>query len=135
MKKIFSTSFKPSLLQFWLLLLRVSVSGFMLTHGFPKLLKVVNGDLQFGDPYGIGAEISLFLAAFAEGICSIFVLLGLGTRLAVIPLIFTMVTIVFVVHINDPFGRQELPLLYLLIYITLLITGAGKYSIDQVIKK
>lgn len=135
MKKIFSTSFKPSLLHFWLLLLRVGVSGFMLTHGFPKLLKVMNGNMQFGDPYGLGAEVSLVLAAFAEGICSILVILGLGTRLAVIPLIFTMVTVVFVVHGNDPFGRQELPLLYLLVYITLLITGAGKYSIDQIIKK
>lgn len=95
----------------------------------------MNGNMQFGDPYGLGAEVSLVLAAFAEGICSILVILGLGTRLAVIPLIFTMVTVVFVVHGNDPFGRQELPLLYLLVYITLLITGAGKYSIDQIIKK
>lgn len=135
MKKSLRTTFNQSLLHFWLLILRVSVSGFMLTHGIPKLLKVLDGEMQFGDPYGLGAEVSLTLAAFAEGICSIFVILGLGTRLAVIPLAFTMATAAFVAHGADPFGRKELALLYLLIYITLLILGSGKYSVDQVISK
>ena len=135
MKRLFNTSFSIALLHFWLLILRVGVSACMLTHGIPKLMNVVGGNMQFGDPYGWGAEVSLVLAAFAEAICSFLVILGLGTRLALIPLIFTMVTAIFVIHAADPFARQELPVLYLMIYMTLLVTGGGKYSLDRVIGK
>src|SRR5690606_413029 len=104
-----STSFNQSFLHFWLLVLRISASGMMLTHGFPKFMKIIEGNMQFGDPFGIGAGASLVLAAFAEFICSILIILGLATRWAVIPLIITMATAAFLVHGSDPFGKQELP--------------------------
>ena len=135
MKKFFSTAINLSFLHFWLLILRVGVSGLMLTHGYPKLLRLLDGNMQFGDPLGIGAGVSFVLAVFAEAICSVLIILGLGTRLASIPLIITMATAAFIVHANDPFGKQEVPILYLLIYVTLLIVGAGKYSLDQGIGK
>ncbi len=132
--KLISTAINLSLVHVWLLIFRVGVAGLMLTHGYPKLMKVFSGDMQFGDPLGIGQEISLILAAFAEGICSLLIILGLGTRLATIPVIITMVTAAFIVHASDPFSRQELPILYILAFTTLLITGPGKYSVDQKIK-
>jgi len=132
--KLFSTAINLSLVHIWLLIFRVGVAGFMLTHGYPKLIKVLNGDMQFGDPFGVGAEISLILAAFAEAICSFLIIIGLGTRLATIPVIITMATAAFIVHANDPLSRQELPIIYLLAFITILITGPGKYSVDQKIK-
>jgi putative oxidoreductase len=135
MKTIFSTGYQNSWLNLWLLILRIGASILMLTHGFPKLMKVIEGNMQFGDPLGLGATTSLILATFAEAFCSIFIMLGLATRLATIPLIITMATAAFIVHANDPFSRQEMPLLYLLIYITLLVTGAGKYSVDHAISK
>ncbi len=135
MKTIFSTGYRNSWLNLWLLILRIGASILMLTHGFPKLMKVIEGNMQFGDPLGLGATTSLILATFAEAFCSIFIMLGLATRLATIPLIITMATAAFIVHANDPFSRQEMPLLYLLIYITLLVTGAGKYSVDHAISK
>lgn len=135
MKTIFSTGYQNSWLNLWLLILRIGASILMLTHGFPKLMKVIEGNMQFGDPLGLGATTSLILATFAEAFCSIFIMLGLATRLATIPLIITMATAAFIVHADDPFSRQEMPLLYLLIYITLLVTGAGKYSVDHAISK
>lgn len=103
----------------------------MFTHGFPKFYKLMaGGEVQFRDVLGMGPAVSLSLAVFAEVICSTFVLVGLGTRLATIPLIITMLTAAFVAHADDPFGKKELPLLYLFIYITVLILGSGKYSID-----
>ena len=113
-------------------LLRVFSSLFMLTHGFPKVMKVINGDMSFADPIGLGAGLSLVLSAFAEGICSLFVLLGWKTRLAAIPLIINMAVAVFFAHAGDPFGDKEMALLYLLIFVVLFITGAGKYSLDRV---
>lgn len=84
---------------------------------------------------GVGDELSLYLALFAEIGCSIFVILGCATRLVVIPLIITMLVAVFIIHAADPFVKQEMGLHYLLIYVMLLLTGAGRYSIDYLISK
>ncbi len=116
-----------------LLLLRVGSGAMMLTHGIPKIMRLFGGnEIKFADPFGLGPEISLVLAAFAEVICAILVMLGVKIRLAVIPLIITMLTAVFYAHANDPFGRKELPLLYCLVFIALLLTGGGSYSLDKI---
>jgi putative oxidoreductase len=46
-----------------------------------------------------------------------------------------MLVAAFVAHAGDPFGKKEMALLYLLVYITLFITGPGKYSIDNALGK
>lgn len=114
-----------------LLILRVGFSAAMLTHGYGKFMKVINGEWQFGDPLGIGVEASLILAAFAEFICSILVILGLTTRYALVPLIITMLVAWQIAHGDDPFSRQEKSVLFLISYVSLFITGAGNYSLDR----
>lgn len=88
------------------------------------------GDFAFADPIGIGEPATLVLAVFAEVVCSTFIFIGLGTRIAAVPLIATMLVAAFVANWDSPFGKKELALLYLFIYITLLILGSGKYSLD-----
>ena len=94
-----------------------------------------HGNFGFGDPLGIGPELSLFLVTFAEAVCAFFVLIGLWTRIALIPLIINMVVIVFVAHAGDPFSDKELGLFFLIAWTTLFITGAGKYSLDEFFDK
>lgn len=119
-----------------LLLLRLGVSGMMLTHGIPKLIRLFgSGPIQFGDPIGIGVEASLTLTVFSEVICSVLILVGLGTRLASIPLIITMAVAFFIVHAAHAFERKELALFYLIVYVVLLLTGSGKYSLDHYLLK
>lgn len=113
------------------LILRLGAGAFILTHGIPKLMKVFAGDMSFGDPIGLGPGLSLVLSAFAEGICGILVVLGLGTRLASIPLIINMAVAGFIAHAADPFGTKEKALLFLIVFIVLFLTGSGKYSLDQ----
>ena len=36
-----------------------------------------------------------------------------------------------VVHWGDPFGRVEKALLFLTVFVILMMTGPGKYSIDR----
>jgi putative oxidoreductase len=116
------------------LILRIIGGGFMLTHGVPKLMKVINGNMEFSDPIGLGVGPSLFLTVFAEFFCALFIFLGLGTRLASIPLFITMFVAAFVAHGDDPFARKEKALMFLLVYLALFLFGGGKYSIDNFIK-
>lgn len=111
-------------------LLRIGAASLMLTHGVPKLMRVLDGNFGFADPLGIGPVVSLFLVTFAEAVCAFFVLIGLWTRAALIPLIINMIVIVFVAHAGDPFGDKELGLFFLIAWVTLFVTGGGKYSLD-----
>jgi putative oxidoreductase len=133
-KKIFTTNYNSTLLNLWLLAFRVGTSVMMLTHGMPKLSRLFGDDpIKFADPLGVGVVTSLALAVFSEFFCSLLLILGLGTRLAVLPLIFTIMVISFVVHAGDPFTEIELPLMYLFAYLTILVAGPGKYSVDGMI--
>jgi putative oxidoreductase len=70
-----------------LLALRIFVGIGMLTHGFPKLMMLLSGKIEFINFFGIGVKTSLILAVLAEVLCSLFVLMGLFTRFTVIPLL------------------------------------------------
>jgi len=133
MKTIFSVNRSSKNVDIAIFLVRISIAVLMLTHGISKIALFNGSPVQFMDFMGLGAELSLALAIFAEVGCSILILLGLGIRLAVIPLIITRLVAVFIVHGADPFNQQEMGLHYLLIYVLLLITGSGKYSLDKLI--
>lgn len=119
------------------LLLRVAGGGLMLMqHGYPKMMKLSgNGPIQFADPIGIGEFNSLLMAIFAEFVCSALLILGLFTRLALIPLIITMLVVVFVVQAGKPVQDFELAAVYAVIFVALFFSGPGKWSVDALIKK
>lgn len=135
MKKLFSTKYSDRALSFALLLLRVGLGGLMIRHGFSKMVNFATASNGFADPFGIGSTASLSLCIFAEFFCAIFVLIGLMTRLACIPLIINSAVIVFYAHNSAVFGKAELPALYLLGYTALLFSGPGKFSMDRLIGK
>lgn len=131
-KNIFNPGSYPTKINFVLLILRISAGAFMLSHGWGKFLILLGSDpIQFADPIGIGVTASLALTVFAEVFCSVFLILGLGTRFAATPLLITMLVAAFIVHANDGFGKMELALLYGVIYLVVTIAGAGKISIDH----
>lgn len=108
----------------------------MMSHGLPKLMKLLDGaPYKFADPLGLGVFTSLLLAVFAEVFCAALLAMGLFTRLASIPLIVIMAVAAFVVHGDDPFGKKEMALLYLLIYLFIFAKGGGKLSIDRWLKR
>lgn len=131
MKNTYSTNLNLRNVDLGLLIFRIGISGLMLTHGIPKLITFFGSEeISFADPLGFGEVISFSFAVFAEFICSVLIIIGLGTRLAAIPLAITMAVAALIVHADDGFGRQELPLLFLTGYILLFFTGSGKYSLD-----
>ena len=118
-----------------ILLLRIFIGLLMITHGWGKLSNFEAFAGGFPDPIGIGSKLSLMLAIGAELFASVFLILGLLTRLSAVPLAFTMGVAFFVVHAADPFQTKELALVYLGAYIYLFLVGPGKYSLDRMLFK
>ena len=134
-----------------LLVLRVGAGGFMAVHGWGKVEMVLAGEFaKFGDPIGIGPQASLVLAAGAEFVCALLVVLGCLTRFAAIPPVVTMAVAAFVVHAPDPWtmgegarrffekaaeswGSKEPALLFLIAFLTLVFTGGGRFSVDRLL--
>jgi putative oxidoreductase len=114
-----------------LLILRVGASILLLTHGYGKVQMLFENPTGFGDPIGLGPVISLILAVIGEFIAPLFIIVGYKTKLAAIPSTITMLVAAFIVHADDPLGTKEKALLYAVCFLTLAITGAGKYSIDK----
>lgn len=121
---------------FAVLLLRVVFGATMLYgHGLSKWSKLfAGGEIKFLDPLGIGDVASLGLAVFAEVICSVLLIFGLVTRLALIPLMITMSIALFMIHGSDGFATQEKAILYLGVYVVLFVQGSGRYSLDNLLR-
>lgn len=134
MRQVFTTVYNERPYDIGLLILRIGVGCFMMRHGLQKLEMLMgDGPIQFADPMGMGQTFTLYFAIFAELICSFLIMIGLATRLATIPLIITMLVAVLIIHAADPIDNKELGSLYLVIYVVLTLTGAGKYSVDHLI--
>ena len=113
-----------------LLILRLGFGGLMLTHGIPKL-EMLTDPSSFGDPIGVGPTLSLILCLIGEVLAPILIIIGLKTKWAAIPAAITMAVAAFVVHASDPLGNKEMALLYLIAFVVIFLSGAGKYSIDD----
>lgn len=111
--------------------LRITFSLLMMTHGWSKLGRILEGNLNFGDPLGLGSTLSLYLVTFAELVAPIFIIIGFKTRIMSIVTAFTMAVAAFIVHGSDPLAKKELALLYFIGFLCVALMGAGRYSIDQ----
>jgi putative oxidoreductase len=131
----FSTGYAPRNVDIVTLILRLSFGGLMAPHGYAKLMTYAEKKSEFMDFMGMGPSVTLALVIFAELFCSIFLLLGLFTRLILIPLIITGIVIVFNVHHLEITGDGFSGFAYLIVYLTVFLLGPGKYSIDRLISK
>ena len=95
----------------------------------------MGGNPSFVDLFGIGEITSLALAVVGEFICPILVIVGFKTRLMAIPPAITMAVAAFYIHADDPWGKQEFPLLYLVGFVVIALLDSGKYSLDWKLKK
>ena len=114
-----------------LLITRLVFSLSMMTHGYPKLLNLFSGNPSFGNPIGIGEVPTLIIAVLAEFIAPIFIIIGYKTKIFTLLPMVTMVIAAFVVHLDDPFKRKELALLYLVGFLIIFLMGPGKYSVNK----
>jgi putative oxidoreductase len=136
-----------------LLILRIGTAGYLVTHGWGKLQMLLAGQhAMFGDPIGIGSKLSLILVVFAEFVCALLVLVGAATRLASIPVVISMCVAAFVAHGSDPWtmskaaelffsgaskswASKQPALMFATVFLALIFTGAGRYSVDGLLAK
>lgn len=118
------------------LLLRFAVGLSMaFAHGLGKLPpseQLIEGVGMIGFPAPLLFAWSAALSEFAGGL---FIAMGLFTRIAAGFLGFTMAVAMFVVHAQDPFQKKELAFLFLFVCLFFVLHGAGKYSLDRMLRK
>ena len=135
MKKLLSTKYSAGACNTAILLLRLSLGILMMHHGYDKLVHFSEYQAKFMNFLGMGTSMSLALVVFAEFFCSLFLILGLFTRLSAIPLIIATCVMVFKAHNADVFGDGETAALYLTAYLVLFFVGPGRVSVDSLIGK
>ena len=142
MAKLFSFSATPLNNDLGLLIIRLMVGLLMAFYGYEKLIHF--SEMAASEFWaknvnflGLSGGTPLALTIFAEFFCSVFLILGIFTRVSLFFLIFCMAYIFLVIfpfsivdkgdngyHFNDAF-------VYFAIYLGLFFTGPGKYSLDQ----
>jgi putative oxidoreductase len=135
MKKLLSTKYSAGAFNAAMLVLRLGLGALMIHIGYDKLVHFGTYQKEFMNFMGIGQTMSLALVVFAEFFCSLFLIIGLLTRLSAIPLIITMCVVVFKVNHGNVFGDGMTAALFLTGYIALLLCGPGKVSVDGMVGK
>ncbi len=116
----------------------------VLAYGFwgPATMKWNNMDgiIEWFEGMGMPfPTLNAYLAASTEMAGVFLLLFGLFTRLISIPLMVVMLVAVFTVHFTNGFeaGNNgfEIPLYYLIMLFTLTVYGAGRFSLDSIIKR
>jgi putative oxidoreductase len=100
-------------------------------HGLSKFYRLIEGNLSFANPIGIGEAPTLVLAVFSEFLAPVFILIGYKTKIFSFFPAATMFVAAFIVHLSDPFARKEKAILFLIGFIVIMMMGPGKYSIDR----
>lgn len=142
MKKLNLLSGNPISADLGLLLIRLIIGSLMACYGYQKLInfqEMATSDFWAKDVsfLGMHGAFPLALTVFAEFFCSLLLIIGLFTRLSLIPLMVCMAYIFLVVFPGSMVSNGEHGVefnntfVYFVIYLALFFTGPGKYSLDH----
>lgn len=137
LNKIFNAELpKSGMMNFILLGFRLLIALSMInTHGMKKITDIKGTIAHIPDPFGMGGEISTYIAIGANIFLAAFVALGFATRLSAFGILTVTLSGFFIVHGNDPWPVRDVPLMYSLAFMLILFTGPGTISLDQLISR
>lgn len=141
-----------------LLVLRLSGFALAFAHGWQKVSALATGN---GGPFLAGVEalgfpmpaVFAWAAALAEFVGGLCIALGIGTRIAASFAGFTMFVAAFFRHrlaqqiliwagayslpedVVESWGNPERAALFLLIFISLILMGGGRFSLDRLVTR
>lgn len=130
MKKLLSTNYSELGFNCGILLMRIVFGFYMMMSGYDKLVHFAEKKASFMDFLGMGSTTSLVLVVFAEFFCAMFVMIGLFTRLSSIPVVICMSVALFKAHHGDVMNTGAHAAMFLAVFLTILIVGPGKFSVD-----
>lgn len=133
-------------LDFGILIIRIIIGILMAFYGYEKLAhfqEMAASDFWANNVSFLGQKgaFPLALTVFAEFFCSLLLIIGLFTRLSLLPLLFCMAYIFLVIFpfsiISSGDNGMEIntTFFYFIIYLGLFFTGPGKYSLDYMLLK
>ena len=115
-----------------ILALRVFFGVLFFTHGLDKMINFNTLSETYPSVLGFGSYMTLMVSIFCEFACSLFLIAGLMERIVLLPMIASMAVSFFDIH-DGMFPEGELSLIYLILFVVLLLTGPGRYSVDYLI--
>ena len=119
---------------FMILFVRIFFGALFLMHGLDKMMNFNHLSVTYPSVFGLGSYMTLMLAIFCEFACSIFLIVGMLTRVVLIPMVISMAVAFFDIH-DAMMPEGELALIYLIVFFVLFITGPGRYSVDYLIDR
>ena len=132
--KLFNTEINPKIQDLTLLAFRVLLSGELIyAHGLKKLGVGVSEAEVVPNPLNLPEAFNSLFADAANLFFPVFVILGLATRIAILPILAVTLTGYFVLHFHDAPLIKDTPFMYSLSFLVLLFLGPGKYSLDYFI--
>jgi len=97
-----------------------------------KKFRLQNGEKEHvPNPLGLPEQLNGFVATFSDTVVPFLVILGVGTRLFLLPSIGVTAIGYFVVHRKDAVEVRDVPYMYTLAMVFLWIIGPGTYSLDS----
>jgi putative oxidoreductase len=137
LSRFLNARFAPTSTNVGLLILRVGIGLILfLKHGWEKISVLSLTNAHFPDPIHIGTNASWTIAVISDGICSLLIVLGVGTRWVALFSFCTLFTAWTFVHHYGFFGKTpnanygELIAQYIVTCIVLMVAGPGPYSVD-----
>jgi len=135
-KWAFSSAENSPSLDLGLLILRLSFGLAMaFAHGLGKVPpseRFIEGVSSMGFPFPVFFAWS---AGLSEFVGALLIAAGLLTRPSAVLLAGTMFVAAFIRHGADPFNQKELALLYFAFSLAFIFLGAGRFSLDAIIRK
>jgi len=100
-------------------------------HGMKKF-RLENGQReQVPNPFHLPEKTNKIVATFSDTVVPFLVILGIGTRLVILPTLGVTAIGYFVVHRKSPLEVKDVPYMYTLSFLLLLVLGAGTFSVDH----
>lgn len=123
-----------------LVLIRSGLGISMMIHGWPKISNPEKWGWLGGQMKNIGIDFLPqfwgFMAAFSEFGGGLLFLLGLLTRISSGMMGFTMfIAMIFHIQKGDGYNGYGHALELMIVFIAMVMIGAGKYSLDRVLKE
>ncbi len=118
-----------------ILFLRLFIGGVMLLHMVGKLQDYDNYVIGFQSILGMNHATSFALTIIFEGLFAVMIVMGVATRVAA-----SLMAIVSIVALGNAFisgvitsDAAKLEFIYMGIYLTLVISGGGRYAMSVIL--